>query len=161
GPFEIWDAIGVERSIQRMKEEGQKIPVWVSQFLEDGYNSFYQTREDGLYFYDPRQKAYKKQQYNKKEFHIKRLKNEQTILLQNPGASLIDIVDGVVLLEFHSKSNAIGLDILHMIHDAIEETEKNYEGLVIGNQGKHFSVGANLAWMLMEAQDENFDEIAL
>lgn len=161
GPFEIWDAIGVERSIQRMKEEGQKIPVWVSQFLEDGYNSFYQTREDGLYFYDPRQKAYKKQQYNKKEFHIKRLKNEQTILLQNPGASLIDIGDGVVLLEFHSKSNAIGLDILHMIHDAIEETEKNYEGLVIGNQGKHFSVGANLAWMLMEAQDENFDEIAL
>lgn len=161
GPFEIWDAIGVERSIQRMKEEGQKIPVWVSQFLEDGYNSFYQTREDGLCFYDPRQKAYKKQQYNKKEFHIKRLKNEQTILLQNPGASLIDIGDGVVLLEFHSKSNAIGLDILHMIHDAIEETEKNYEGLVIGNQGKHFSVGANLAWMLMEAQDENFDEIAL
>ncbi|PAC66811.1 hypothetical protein CGS27_31285, partial [Enterobacter cloacae] len=67
--------------------------------------------------------------------------------------------DDVALLEFHSKSNAIGLDVIDMINRAVDETEKNYKGLVIGNQGKNFCVGANLALILMEAQDDNFFEI--
>lgn len=159
GPFEIWDAIGLEHSVKRMQEEGEEIPSWVVQLLEFEHPSFYQTRNGKLYYYDPEQTTYIQQQLNKKEFHIKQLKNEKTIIQQNNGASLIDIGNGVALLEFHSKSNAIGFDILEMVNRAIEETEKNYEGLLIGNQGKHFSVGANLAWMLMEAQDENFDEL--
>src|SRR5699024_5939767 len=80
-------------------------------------------------------------------------------LKKNSGASLIDLGDGVLLLEFHSQSNAIGLDIIQMINYAIEEVEKNYKGLVIGNQGKNFCVGANLGMILMEAQDENIFEL--
>lgn len=73
----------------------------------------------------------------------------------------IDLGDDVALLEFHSKSNAIGLDIIQMIHKGLEETERNYKGLVIGNQGKNFCVGANLAMILMEVQDDNFWKLIL
>src|SRR5699024_9424243 len=77
------------------------------------------------------------------------------------GASLIDIGDDVALLEYHSKGNALGLDTIQMMNDAIEEVEANYKGLVIGNQGSNFCVGANIGLMLMEAQDQNFPELNL
>jgi len=159
GPFETWDAIGVGQSVKRMQEEGETIPEWVVKFLENGYNSFYKTKNGSLFYYD--QDDYNQQQFNKKEIHIKQLKDAGGVIQKNTGASLIDVGDGVALLEFHSKSNAIGLDIIQMINKSIDEVEKNYEGLVIGNQGKNFSVGANLGLMLMEAQDENFDELDL
>jgi 3-hydroxyacyl-CoA dehydrogenase len=87
------------------------------------------------------------------------LKKQKGVIKKNGGASLIDLGDGVALLEFHSQSNAIGLDIIQMINFAVDEVEKNYKGLVIGNQGKNFCVGANLAMMLMEAQDDNIYEL--
>src|SRR5699024_11250213 len=90
------------------------------------------------------------------EINLRRLKDTKGVIKKNTGASLIDIGDGVALLEFHSQNNAIGLDIVQMVNTAIEEVEKNYEGLVIGNQGSNFCVGANLDLMLMEAQDQNF-----
>ena len=101
----------------------------------------------------------KKTNVNPKEIHIKRLKDKQGVIMKNTGASLIDIGDGVALLEFHSPNNAIGLDVVQMVNKSIDEVEKNYQGLVIGNQGKNFCVGANLALMLMEAQDDNFFEL--
>ena len=161
GPFEIWDIIGVEHSVERMKAEGEEIPAWLTTFLKNGNASFYKMKEDHVFFYNPEQVSYKQHVFNEKEIHIHLMKNEKTIIKQNKGASLLDIGDGIALLEFHSKSNAIGLDILHMVNESIEVTENNYDGLIIGNQGKNFSVGANLAWMLMEAQDENFDELYL
>ncbi len=90
---------------------------------------------------------------------LKQVKKQKGVIKKNSGASLIDIGDGVALLEFHSPSNAIGLDIIQMINFAVDEVEKNYKGLVIGNQGKNFCVGANLAMMLMEAQDDNIYEL--
>src|SRR5690625_5519062 len=102
---------------------------------------------------------YKKQQANKKEIELQRLKNIDGVVKKNAGASLIDLGDGVACLEFHSRGNSLGLDSIQMINYAIDEVNKNYEGLVIGNQGKHFCVGANLALMLMEAQDDNFFEL--
>jgi 3-hydroxyacyl-CoA dehydrogenase len=161
GPFEIWDVLGIEHSVKRMKAEGETIPTWLTNFLEKGNSSFYKIQEGNVYYYDPEHGSYKQQFFNEKEIYIHLLKEEKAIIKQNSGASLLEMGDGVALLEFHSKSNAIGLDILHMVNESIEEVEKNYEGLVIGNQGKKFSVGANLAWMLMEAQDENFDELYL
>src|SRR5699024_11052898 len=83
------------------------------------------------------------------------------VVKKNAGASFIDLGDDVALLEFHSQSNAIGLDVIQMVNFAIEEVEKNYQGLVIGNQGKNFCVGANLGMMLMEAQDDNFFELEM
>ncbi len=159
GPFEMWDAIGVVDSVNRMKEEGSEIPAWVEKFIEAGHERFYKEENTNVYFYDPETADYKQIKFNEKEFNIKRVKAERDVIMKNSGASLIDMGDGVALLEFTSPNNAIGLDVMQMINRSIEEVEKNYEGMVIGNQGKNFCVGANLALMLMEAQDQNFFEL--
>ncbi|WP_404454048.1 3-hydroxyacyl-CoA dehydrogenase/enoyl-CoA hydratase family protein [Virgibacillus necropolis] len=157
GPFEMWDAIGVRKSVERMQEEGETVPKWVLKLLEDGNETFYKTENGNVYYYDNGE--YKQQTFNKKEINLKRLKDVNGVIKSNAGASLIDLGDGVAGLEFHSKSNAIGLDTMQMVNYALEEVDKNYRGLVIGNQGKNFSVGANLALMLFEAQDDNFFEL--
>ncbi|SET35117.1 3-hydroxyacyl-CoA dehydrogenase [Oceanobacillus limi] len=157
GPFETWDAIGLRKSVERMQAEGETVPQWVLKLLEEGHESFYNTEQGNVYYYENGE--YKQLVVNPKEINIKQLKEVNGVIKKNTGASLIDLGDGVAGLEFHSQSNAIGLDIIQMVNFAIEEVDKNYEGLVIGNQGKNFCVGANLAMMLMEAQDDNFFEL--
>jgi len=157
GPFETWDAIGVEKSIKKMEENGASVPDWVKEMLEKGFTSFYKEENGDLYFYHNGE--YKPVVENPKVINLKKYKAKHGVIKKNSGASFIDLGDGVALLEFHSKSNALGLDILQMANFAIDEVEKNYKGLVIGNQGKNFSVGANLAMMLMEAQDDNIFEL--
>ncbi len=156
GPFEAWDAIGVEKSVQKMEEQGLVVPAWVKEMLAKGFTSFYQEDELGnISFYHNGE--YRLIEENPKVINLAKIKKQKGVIKKNSGASLIDIGDGVALLEFHSKSNAIGLDILQMVNFAIDEVEKNYKGLVIGNQGKNFCVGANLAMILMEAQDDVFE----
>ncbi|MED4454254.1 3-hydroxyacyl-CoA dehydrogenase/enoyl-CoA hydratase family protein [Metabacillus fastidiosus] len=157
GPFEIWDAIGVDKAIEKMEADGQEVPVWIREMLEKGYDSFYKKEGDGHLFYH--NGKYEKLVTNYKEMNLNILKEKNRVIKKNSGASLIDIGDGVALLEFHSKSNAIGFDIIQMINFAVEEIEGNYKGLVIGNRGKNFSVGANLGMILMEALDDNLFEI--
>lgn len=157
GPFETWDAIGVEKSVQKMKEAGLEVPAWVTEMLEKGHSSFYLEENGELFFYHNGQ--YRLVEFNPKALDLKKIKKQKGVIKKNSGASLIDIGDGVALLEFHSPNNAIGLDIVQMINYAIEEVEQNYKGLVIGNQGKNFCVGANLAMMLMEVQDDNIYEL--
>lgn len=157
GPFEIWDAIGVAKSVERMKEEGKDIPAFVQSLLDKGFDSFYKEENDELYFFDG--ESYKLVPVNEKVIDLKRYKKKHGVIKKNSGASLIDLGDGVALLEFHSQSNAIGLDIMQMITFAVDEVEKNFKGLVIGNQGKNFCVGANLGLILMEAQDDNIFEL--
>ncbi|MFD1066408.1 3-hydroxyacyl-CoA dehydrogenase/enoyl-CoA hydratase family protein [Oceanobacillus locisalsi] len=159
GPFETWDAIGVRHSVERMQAEGESVPSWVLDILEEGKKSFYQQQEGNTYFFHAN--AYQLKEVNPKEISLAAIKEQKGVIKKNTGASLIDIGDGVALLEFHSKSNAIGLDIIQMINESIEEVNTNYKGLVIGNQGKNFCVGANLAMMLMEAQDDNIFELDL
>jgi 3-hydroxyacyl-CoA dehydrogenase len=157
GPFEAWDAIGLEASIERMEKDGLTVPDWVKEIVSSGFTSFYKEEDGTMYFYDSGE--YKPVQQNEKYINLQLLKKQNRIIQKNSGASLIDIGDDVALLEFHSPNNAIGLDIIQMINKAIDEVEKNYKGLVIANQGKNFCVGANIALMLMEAQDGNFDEL--
>lgn len=159
GPFETWDAIGVEQSVRKMQKEGRNVPAWVTDMLAGGHTSFYKNENGKVFFYDKGE--YKAVEENAKVIHIKRLKEEKGVIKKNSGASLIDLGDDVALLEFHSPNNAIGLDIVQMINYALEEVDRNYKGLVIGNQGKNFCVGANLAMILMEAQDDNYFEIEL
>ncbi|MFC3886660.1 3-hydroxyacyl-CoA dehydrogenase NAD-binding domain-containing protein [Bacillus songklensis] len=159
GPFETWDAIGVRRSVQKMEEKGAKVPDWVKSMLEEGFESFYQKQEGAVYFYD--NGDYCLLAENKKVIHLKSLKEQNKVIKKNSGASLIDLGDDVACLEFTSPNNAIGLDIIQMINFAIEEVGRNYKGLVIGNQAKNFCVGANLAMILMEAQDDNYFEIEM
>lgn len=157
GPFEMWDAIGVEKSVSKMKEEGREIPEFVNGLLEKGLKTFYSEIDGDLAYYNGSE--YVKVPVNEKAIDLKRYKKKHGVIKSNSGASLIDLGDGIALLEFHSKSNAIGLDIVQMINYAIDEVEKNFKGLVIGNQGKNFCVGANLAMILMEAQDDNIFEL--
>lgn len=147
-----------EKAVSRMEAEGHSIPTWVQDMLSEGHDTFYQENAEGdRAFYQ--NGAYEQEKGNDKNISLARLKKKHDVIFKNTGASLIDIGDDVALLEFHSKSNAIGLDVIDMINRAVDETEKNYKGLVIGNQGKNFCVGANLALILMEAQDDNFFEI--
>jgi 3-hydroxyacyl-CoA dehydrogenase len=157
GPFEMWDAIGVEKSIEKMKEEGREIPAFVTSLLDNGFTTFYSEIDGDLAYYNGTE--YVKVPINEKAIDLKRYKKKHGVIKANSGASLIDIGDGIALLEFHSRSNAIGLDIIQMINYAIDEVEKNFKGLVIGNQGKNFCVGANLGMILMEAQDDNIFEL--
>ncbi len=157
GPFEIWDAIGVEKSVQKMEENGKVVPAWVKEMLQNGFATFYKHDSGESYYYDNGE--YKRIERNKKAISLKQLKEKHGVIKKNSGASLIDLGDGILCLEFHSKSNAIGMDITQMINYAVDEVEKNYKGLVIGNQSKNFCVGANLAMILMEAQDDNYFEI--
>lgn len=157
GPFETWDAIGVEKSVAKMEQEGIKVPDWVKSMLENGHSSFYKE-SDGIEYYFSNGE-YKKTPKNPKVIDLKLLKKQGKVLKKNSGASVIDVGDEVLLLEFHSKNNAIGFDIIQMLNYAIEETEKNYKGLIIGNQGKNFCVGANIALILMAAQDDDIFEV--
>jgi 3-hydroxyacyl-CoA dehydrogenase len=159
GPFEAWDAIGLETSVQKLNDSGVEVPTWVTEMLGKGHTSFYLEENGEQFYYHNGQ--YRLVETNPKVIDLQKIKKQKGVIKKNSGASLIDIGDGVALLEFHSPNNAIGLDIVQMINHAVDEVEKNYKGLVIGNQGKNFCVGANLAMMLMEVQDDNIDELDL
>jgi len=157
GPFELWDAIGLEKSVQRMESEGNLVPVWVKEWIANGHTSFYK-REPGSTFYYSEGK-YKGIESNPEIISLKSLKEQNKVIISNSGASLIDIGDDVACLEFHSNNNAIGEDILSMISKSVDEARNNYRGLVLANEGRHFCVGANLMLLLMEIQDDEWDEV--
>lgn len=157
GPFELWDALGVRETAARMAAEGEELPLLIQEVLAQG-GSFYRKGQDTEFFKKGEYQAKKPNPYT---FSLKAARDSGRVILENPGAGLIDMGDGVACLEFHSPNNALGEDILNMIHKSLAEVEKNYLGLVIGNQGKNFCVGANLMLILFEAEDENWDELDL
>lgn len=159
GPFETWDALGFLPTLARMEAEGENIPEWVRAMAEAGVTSFYKYDEQTLKFYDAKSKGYETVLKNPQIVNLPVLKKAGKVIKTNAGASLIDLGDGVACLEFHSPNNSIGQDIMDMIYLSVDEVEKNYEGLVIGNQAKNFCVGANLMLLLLEAQKGNWQEI--
>ncbi|MCX8116617.1 MAG: 3-hydroxyacyl-CoA dehydrogenase/enoyl-CoA hydratase family protein [Desulfobacterota bacterium] len=161
GPFEQWDAIGLKPSVERMAKEGEAIPPLVERLLGKGYSSFYEKKEGRVSYFDFGRGQYQILEEKPEIILLSSLKERQRTVLSNPGASLIDLGDGVACLEFHSKMNTIGADTIQMIRDALKEVEEKFEGLVIGNQAENFSVGANLMLLLFEIQDENWDDIDL
>jgi len=159
GPFEAWDAIGVEKSVAKLKEEGRQVPANVQSMLDAGIKSFYKKKDGKQFYYEFASEEYLPLADPPGTIILKSLKDRTPVIKKNSGASLIDLGEGVACLEFHSKMNSIGGDTLEMLKFALSEVEKNFVGLVIGNQGQNFSVGANLMLMLMEAQDENWEEL--
>ncbi len=157
GPFELWDNIGIQESIQKLDAAHVRVPKWVKEMLQNGCESFYKEENGERYYYHNGE--YHPVEENPKILNLAKIKQQKGVIKKNSGASLLDIGDGVALLEFHSKNNAIGPDIIQMINFSIDEVEKHYKGLVIGNQGKNFCVGANLAMILMEAQDDSIFEL--
>lgn len=158
GPFELWDALGVEKTAARMEAEGEAVPDWVKQMLAKGQRSFYVKQEEKRFYVLPAGRLQEEKQPSQ-HISLRQLKEQGKIIRSNSGANLIDLGDDVACLEFVSPNNAIGPDILQMTLASLEEVRRNYRGLVIGNEGRHFCVGANLMMLLMEAQDENWPAI--
>jgi 3-hydroxyacyl-CoA dehydrogenase len=159
GVFEIWDAIGVEKSVARMREEGQAVPQNVEQMLEAGATSFYKEEKGQRSYFDFNSMQYLPVSELPGVIILKTVKERTAVIKKNAGASLVDLGDGVACLEFHSKMNSIGGDTLQMVKQSLAEVEKNFVGLVVGNQGVNFSVGANLMLLLLEAQEENWEDV--
>src|SRR5689334_1326757 len=159
GPFEVWDAIGVEKSVARMKEEGMPIPANVEHMLAAGATAFYKKDNGQQSYFDFKTGKYVPLADAPGVLMLKSIKDRTGVIKKNAGASLVDLGDGVACLEFHSKMNAIGGDTLQMLKFALTEVDKNFLGLVVGNQGANFCVGANIMLMLMEAQEENWEEL--
>jgi len=160
GPFETWDAIGLEKSIKVMEDENLKPAKWVYELLEKGFISFYNIGDGVRQFYDISSKSYKEIP-GKSDFIILDNLRASKPVWQNVGATLHDIGEGVVNLEFQTKMNSIGSEILEGINKSIEIAEKDFKGLIIANNGQNFSAGANLAMMFMLAAEQEYEEIDL
>ncbi len=162
GPFELWDALGVEETVARMRREQRQIPENVEKMLGAGAKSFYlapdQDRPRHEYF-DMGAVAYRPLEERPGVIVLKDVKQARGVVKKNGGASLIDLGDGVLCVEFHSKMNSLGDDQVSLIRAGIEETSRNFEAMVIANQGENFSVGANLMLVLLAAQEEEWEEL--
>jgi 3-hydroxyacyl-CoA dehydrogenase len=152
GPFELWDALGFKDVCDRIEKSGRQLPANIVELRRAGVTSFY--REAKTYLDLPTR------QYKSLEQPGISLAHCATVQ-SNPGASLKDLGDGVLCVEFHSKMNALGEDHLRMLRAGLEETEKNFDAMVIANQGENFSAGANLALVLLVAQEGEWDELSL
>ena len=154
GPFEIWDALGVRETLPRMEADGYAVAEWVKDMLGKGIETFYQRDAHGnvVGVYDPQKGAYAALLKDKNVIVLRDLTRAGKVLDRNGSASLIDLGDGVALIEFHTKVNALDEDIFNLIHSSIDRAEKEFSGLVLGNQGSLFSGGANLFLFAMLAQ---------
>jgi 3-hydroxyacyl-CoA dehydrogenase len=155
GPFEIWDMLGVAGTVQDMEEAGFEVAGWVREMLDAGHERFYQ---DGAY-YDFESCSYVPAKTDPNLIIIDKLRGEGREVARKDGASLIDMGDGVLLLEFHSKMNAIDQDIIDMSFTALERLQSDFDALVVGNQGDNFSVGANLAMVGIAAAQGMWDTL--
>jgi 3-hydroxyacyl-CoA dehydrogenase len=158
GPFEIWDAIGIEKGIELMKLEGTEPATWITDMLASGATSFYSIKEGTTYFYDiPSKSATKKP--GQESFIILDNIRKTNAVFKNSGVVIEDIGDGILNLEFQSKMNTIGGDVLAGINKAIDLAEKDFQGLVVGNQAPNFSVGANIGMIFMMAVEQEYEEL--
>jgi 3-hydroxyacyl-CoA dehydrogenase len=159
GPFELWDALGVKASVERMAAEGRDVPEGVRALAASPSPSFYLREGTCLRAWDPVAKTHVPVPERPRVTVLADLKAAGRTLYANPEASLLDLGDGVACLEFHSKMNAIGGGILQAIQKTLAEAGTSYQALVVGNQGENFSVGANLMLLLFEALEGNLPEI--
>jgi len=158
GPFEIWDAVGVKKGIELIKELGKEPAAWVNEMLEAGVDSFYTIKEGNTYFYDIPQKKHLKVPGQDAFIILDNIRKTSEVF-KNTGVVVEDLGDGILNVEFTSKMNAIGGDVLAGLNKAIDIAEKDYDGLVIANQGKNFSVGANIGMIFMMAVEQEYDEL--
>lgn len=151
GPFEIWDMLGVPETVERMASQDIAVAPWVNEMLATGHSSFYQNGS----YYDPASKAYKSLTEKPNLIVLKK----QRVVIENENATLRDLNDGVLCLEFHTKLNALDDGIVEIARAGQEELNKNFVGMVIGNQGEHFSAGANVLSIGLAAENAEWDKI--
>ena len=164
GPFELWDALGFGATARRIEAEGRALPENVQRMLSQGAQSFYRAADAERvprteYFDLAKGDGYRLAEPRPGVVVLAELKRARGVVKKNPGASLIDMGDGVLCCEFHSKMNSLGEDVFQMLQAGLAELETNFDAMVIGNQGENFSVGANLMMVLLAAQEEEWDEL--
>jgi 3-hydroxyacyl-CoA dehydrogenase len=165
GPFELWDAAGVEATVARMKKDGRPVAVNVEKLLTSGNKSWYQDAPEspsGKKYFDLRTSSFELQQVPPRVWSVTVAKKSNGVVKKNSGASLIDLGDGIGCIEFHSKMNSLGGDIVQLITETLKPnsaTGANFDGFVITNDAPNFSVGANIMLLLMAIQEGEWDEI--
>ena len=159
GPFELWDALGVKETVTRMKAEGRAVPEWVGALAESKTPYFYKKEKDGLKVWGPGQKEHKPLRLRERIIGLADLKADGKTLDEDEHASLIDLGDRVACIEFHTKANTVGEGVQLFIERAIAQAGTAYDALVIGNQGSHFSAGADLKLMVDKIAAEDWEGI--
>ncbi|MEJ6980252.1 3-hydroxyacyl-CoA dehydrogenase NAD-binding domain-containing protein [Pedobacter sp. P351] len=158
GPFEMWDALDTQKVIQEMEAAGVKPSEWVYEMIKSGATSFYKLGNGLRLYYDIESKTYKKIPGTESFILLKNLKGSNTIW-SNKGTTITDLGDGILNLEFHTKMNTIGGEVIEGLNKAIDIAEREYKGLVISNEGANFSAGANIAMIFMMAVENELDEL--
>ncbi|HTA62514.1 MAG TPA: 3-hydroxyacyl-CoA dehydrogenase/enoyl-CoA hydratase family protein [Bacteroidia bacterium] len=158
GPFEYWDAVGVQGFIATMESLNNKPAAWVYDMLKAGNTSFYKIENGVKKYYDIPTKSYKTIPGTENLIVLDNIRESKTVW-KNSGVNIIDLGDGILNVEFHTKMNTIGGEVLAGINKAIEIAEKDYKGLVISNEGANFSAGANVGMIFMMAAEQNYDEL--
>ncbi len=158
GPFETWDSVDVAKTVTKMEEMGYKPNQWVYDMLKAGIKSFYMAKDGVRHYYDIPSKSYKAVPGAEAYIILDNIR-ESKVLWSNSGSTIFDLGDGVLNVEFHTKMNTLGGEVVEGINRAIDMAEKDYRGLVIGNQGAQFSAGANLGMVFMYAIEQEFDEV--
>lgn len=158
GPFANWDAVGVEKAVEEMEKMGISPNPWVKEMLAAGIKSFYKVEKGAKYYYDINSKSYQMVPGSDEVLSLETLREENTIW-KNAGATIVDLGDGIINLEFHTKMNTIGAEVIEGINKAIDLAEEKYKGLVIYNDGDNFSAGANVGMIFMMAAEQEYDEL--
>jgi 3-hydroxyacyl-CoA dehydrogenase len=161
GPFEMWDAAGVVATVEKMRTQGQAVPPAVEKLIASGGDSWY--RKHGAEYFDPASGTYLSVAENQGMVTLSTIKAANGVVDKNAGASLIDLGDGIACIEFHSKMNSIGEDIVKFVQQTLRpgsDAVRNFNGFIVANDATNFSVGANLMQVLLAIQDEEWDEIA-
>ncbi len=157
GPFATWDSFGIEETLKQMETSGNKPATWIYDMLKNGYKTFYKVENGKKKYYDQNSISYLPIPGIENFIILENYSNN--VVWKNSGADVKDIGDGVLCLEFHSKMNTIGSEVLEGFHKSVDLAEKDFRGLVIGNNGANFSAGANLALILMFAAEQEFDDL--
>lgn len=158
GPFQIWDAIGVEKGIELMKAEGKEPAAWVNEMLASGSKTFYTINNGATYCYEISKKSQEKIPGQDAFIILDNIRKTNEVW-KNTGVVIEDLGDGILNCEFQSKMNTIGADVLAGLNKAVDLAEKDFQGLVIGNQAANFSVGANIGMIFMMAVEQEYDEL--
>ncbi|SFR75446.1 3-hydroxyacyl-CoA dehydrogenase/enoyl-CoA hydratase family protein [Maribacter stanieri] len=158
GPFQIWDAVGLEKGLEFIKAEGLEVAAWVQDMKASGKDSFYTVKEGSTYFYDIPSKSMEKIPGQDSFIILDNIRKSKEVF-KNSGVVVEDLGDGILNVEFQSKMNTIGGDVLAGLNKAIDMAEKDFQGLVVGNQAANFSVGANIGMIFMMAVEQEYDEL--
>jgi len=158
GPFQIWDAIGIEKGLEIMKAEGEVAAPWVAEMLASGQKTFYSVKDGATYCYDIPKRSAEKIPGQDSFIILDNIRKSKEVF-KNAGVVVEDLGDGILNVEFQSKMNTIGGDVLAGLNKAIDMAEKDFQGLVVGNQAANFSVGANIGMIFMMAVEQEYDEL--